>query len=195
MKPFVRSLHLFFALILLFGGYNACRAQSESLYAGYKDIAWGSSLANVSAEFTGLEDLGMSEDNILHIYMQKNPIDGVDNRLFYFWNDKLVRVRLFYNHEFVTGIGIENFVNKMINSFGKPQNQRLRRGVHLNENETWDILETSWGDNNTAISFESREELSPVTSHIYQLQFQSVKLFKEILEGKPTSEPDRDWGW
>jgi hypothetical protein len=195
MKLFTHPLYILFALILLFAAQDVSRAQSGSLFSGYKDIPWGSSLADVTAAFPGLEDLGMSEDNVLHIYMQKNPIDGVDNRLFYFWNDKLVRVRLFYNHEFVTGIGVENFVNKMISSFGKPQNQRLRRGVHMNENETWDVLETSWGDNNTAISFQSREELSPVTSYVYQLEFQSVKLYKEILEGKPASEPDRDWGW
>ena len=195
MILYLRSSFILLLVILLTSGPNVCLAQSGSLYAGYKNIPWGSSLEEVSADFPGLEDLGMSEDNVLHIYMQKNPIDGVDNRLFYFWNDKMVRVRLFYDHEFVTGIGVENFVNKMISSFGKPQNQRLRRSVHLNENETWDIFETSWKDNSTTISFESREELTPVTSYVYQLEFQSVKLYKEILEGKPPSDPERDWGW
>ena len=137
----------------------------------------------------------MSEDDILHIYMQKNPIDGVDNRLFYFWNDKMVRVRLFYDHEFVTDFGVENFIGKMISSFGKPKDQKLRRSVRLNEDETWDIFETSWKDRNTTISFESKEMLSPSSNWIYQLEFQSVKLFKEIMEGKAAAEPERDWGW
>jgi hypothetical protein len=184
MRSLVRPPHIIIAIVLVLMTLNAHLVRCGPLYAGYKDIPWGSSLADVRVAFPGLEDLGMSEDNVLHIDMQKNPIDGVDNRLFYFWNDK-----------FVTGIGVENFVNKMISSFGKPENQRLRRGIHLNENETWDVFETSWKDNNTTISFESREELTPVTSYVYQLEFQSVKLYKQILEGKPSSDSDRDWGW
>jgi len=183
------------SIVLVLSGSRLSLAQSGALFAGYKGLKWGASLSQVNAQFPGLDSLGMSEDKVLHIYMQKNPIEGVDNRLFYFWNDQMVRVRLFYAHQFVTDIGVESFVNRMINSFGKPKSQRLRRGVHLNENETWDIVEASWGDDNTAISFESREELSPKSSWVCQLEFQSVQLLKQITEGEGVTEPERDWGW
>lgn len=195
MKSFTMSFRIFLVFLVVVLGSYLCIAQSSSIFAGYKGLPWGSSLADVGTHFYDLEDLGMSEDNILHIYMQKNPIDGVDNRLFYFWNDKMVRVRLFYNHDFVTGIGVENFINKMISSFGKPKDQKLRRHVRVSETESWDILETSWADRSTEISFESKEMLSPSENWIYQLEFQSVKLFKEIKEGTEATEPERDWGW
>jgi hypothetical protein len=195
MKSCSLLTRFLFSILMVISATHICMAQSGSLYAGYKGLPWGGSLSDVIALFSNVEDLGMSEDNILHIYMQKNPIEGVDNRLFYFWNDKLVRVRLFYNHDFVTDIGVENFINKMINSFGKPKDQKLRRHVRLNETETWDILETSWEDKSTKISFESKEMLSPGLNWIYQLEFQSVKLFDEITQGKKTTEPERDWGW
>jgi len=192
---FSRCACLFLSMVFVASGNLTCLAQSGALFAGYKGLKWGASLSQVSAQFPGLDSLGISEDRILHIYMQKNPIEGVDNRLFYFWNDQMVRVRLFYDHQFVTDIGVESFVNRMINSFGKPTSQRLRRGVHLNENETWDIVEASWGDDNTTISFQSREQLSPRSSWVCQLEFQSVRLLKEITEGGGIPEPERDWGW
>jgi hypothetical protein len=195
MKFFSRPLGIIVVTCLLVAGCQVCLGKAGSLYAGYKGLPWGSSLADVSAIFPGFEDLGMSEDDVLHIYMQKNPIEGIDNRLFYFWNNKLVRVRLFYSHAFITEVGAETFIGKMTADFGEPKNQKFRENIRLNSDETWDILQMSWEDANTSISFESKEMRSPDKNWVYELQFQSVKLFKEIKEGREASEPERDWGW
>ncbi len=180
--------------VLLFGSY-LCFAQSGSLFAGYKGLPWGSNLPDIQAHFSDMQELGMTEDDVLNIYMQKNPIDAVDNRLFYFWNDKLVRVRLFYDHEFITEIGADFFKQKLAESFGNPNNQRFRENVKLEDNKNWDIFQMSWEDVNTSISFESKQMRFPGQQWVYQLEFQSVKLFEQIKEGKEASEPERDWGW
>ena len=53
----------------------------------------------------------------------------------------------------------------------------------------------SWEDANTSISFESKQMRFPGQQWVYRLEFQSVKLFEQIKEGKEAGEPERDWGW
>lgn len=195
MKFLTSSLRAVLILSVLLFGNCVCFAQSGSLYAGYKGLPWGTSLSEVQEHFPDMQELGMTEDNVLNIYMQKNPISGVDNRLFYFWNDKLVRVRLFYDHAFITEIGADFFKQKLAESFGSPKSQRFRENVKLEDNINWDIFQMYWEDSNSSISFESKEMRFPGQQWVYQLEFQSVKLFEQIKEGKEASELERDWGW
>lgn len=195
MKFVTSSLRTNVVLSILFLGSCLCFAQSGSLFGGYKGLLWGTILQDVQTHFSDMQELGMTEDDVLNIYMQKNPIDGVDNRLFYFWNDKLVRVRLFYDHAFISEIGADFFTSKIIDSFGKPKSQRFRENVRLEDEYNWDILQMSWEDANTSISFESKQMRFPGQQWVYRLEFQSVKLFEQIKEGKEAGEPERDWGW
>ena len=195
MKILASSLRTILVMSVILSGSCLCFAQSGSLFAGYKGLPWGTSLSEVQTHFSDMQELGMTEDDLLNIYMQKNPIDGVDNRLFYFWNDKLVRVRLFYDHAFITEIGADFFANKIVESFGKPNTQRFRENMKLEDEYNWDILQMFWDDSNTSISFESKQMRFPGQQWVYQLEFQSIKLFEQIKEGEEVGEPERDWGW
>jgi hypothetical protein len=196
MKSFTISsqiLLISFVIISLCSYQSA--AQSSSLFAGYKGLPWGSSLSDIQTLFSSLQDLGKSEDSLLHIYMQKTPLDGVDNRLFYFWNDRLVQVRLFYNHEFVTKMGGEEFIGKMISGFGSPASRKLKQNVKDEDNQGWDILTVTWQDANTSITFESKQSRASANKGFHKLEFQSLKLFKEIKGGGGGGQSERDWGW
>jgi len=194
MKSFPLPFRSILTLLVVFLITYNCAGQSGSLFAGYKGIPWGSSLSEVSTLFPNLDDQGMQEDNLLHMYMQKKPIEGVINRCYYFWNDKLVKVRLFYYQDFIASTGFKEFVNRMIESFGQPKNQE-KDNVLDNDGINWLVGSMLWEDSNTSISFKSRETREPRKNWTYMLEFESVKLFKEAKEGKITEEPTKDWGW
>jgi hypothetical protein len=193
MKSFPLPFRLILTLIIVFLVTYIGVCQSVSLFAGYKGVPWGSSLSEVSAVFPNLEEQGMPEDNLL-LYIQKKPIDGVINRNFYFWDGRLVKVSLFYYQDFIASVGFKEFIDHMKESFGPPKNEEKNK-VLDDDGVSWQVGSLSWEDANTSISFKSRETREPKRVGIYMLEFQSVKLLKEIQEGKASGVPQKDWGW
>lgn len=106
------TLFLFFSFILLFGETE----KKTTVFHGYGNLKWGSSLETVKLKYKNLLK-GKTKDEGSVLYEQIEPNKLIQNRSFCFFKNKLYKVAVFY-YDDVTTETWNAILKKIISIFG-----------------------------------------------------------------------------
>jgi hypothetical protein len=95
-------------------------AQSASPIIGYDKVQWGTSVQTVTQTYSGIRE-DTSQDTSIGVreFSQKNVGNGIEERSFYFFNNKLYRVAVRYEKQRDVMTALYALAERLVEIYGK----------------------------------------------------------------------------